>query len=341
MKKLKLLVTGGAGYIGSHMCKMLGEHGHAVTVLDNLSRGHEDAVLGMPLLRCDLTDASSVDRALRTESFDAVLHFAALAYVGESVVEPAAYYRTNVVGTLNLLDAMRQAGVRKLVFSSTCATYGTPDLIPIAETAPQRPINPYGHSKWMVEQMLRDHSTAYGLNSISLRYFNAAGCDASGVLGERHQPETHLIPLVLTEALRVLRGGAPGDSRLRVFGADFPTPDGSCIRDYVHVNDLCVAHLLAIERLQGSAGRGAEAFNLGNGSGFSVFEVIAACTEVTGVKIGYQVAPRRAGDPAELVGNAELAARVLEWHPQLCSLESIVASTWHWMKSRPTAEFLS
>jgi UDP-glucose 4-epimerase len=264
-----------------------------------------------------------------------VLHFAALCYVGESVVEPRGYYRNNVVGTLNLADAMLDAGVRRLVFSSTCATYGNPLFLPMTEEHPQSPINPYGRSKLMIEQLLADYGAAYGLGSIALRYFNAAGCDPGGVVGERHEPETHLIPLILREAVRVRAGGDPAGTELTLFGDDFPTPDGSCIRDYIHVQDLCLAHLAALRRLSGEVVGGVEPFNLGNGRGFSSREVVAAARRITGIDIRYRIGPRRPGDPAELVGSAEKARRVLGWSPRYDRLDEILETAWRWHGAEP------
>jgi len=326
-----VLVVGGAGYIGSHMVLALRDAGHRVTVLDNLSRGFADAVGDAPLVRGDLCVPADLDRALAGERYDAVMHFAALAYVGESVHEPERYYANNVSGSLNLIAAMRRHGLDRLVFSSTCATYGEPTVLPIPETHPQRPINPYGRSKWMVEQMLVDQAQAHGLRSISLRYFNAAGADPRGRAGERHAPETHLIPLVLQEALRLQRGGDPAATALQVYGSDLPTPDGSCVRDYIHVDDLCQAHLRAAERLWSGQVQAAEFFNLANGAGFSVLEVIAACREVTGQPIGWQSLPRRAGDPAVLVGDATRAREVLGWRPRHGELRAVVRTAWNWM----------
>lgn len=265
-----ILVAGGAGYIGSHMVKMLLDEGHKVTVFDNLSRGNLDSVGRADLVVGDLLEPLALQEIFAKKQYDAVMHFAALAYVGESVEQPACYYQNNVVGTLNLLDAMRYAKVDKIVFSSTCATYGNPIMVPITEEHPQNPINPYGTSKLMVENILADYAVAYDFKSISLRYFNAAGCDLDGELGERHNPETHLIPLVLQEALRIREGGDPALTQLCIFGDDFDTPDGTCIRDYIHVNDLCTAHLAAMDRLLNGACRGAESYNLANGQGFSV-----------------------------------------------------------------------
>ena len=328
---LSVLVVGGAGYIGSHMALMLADAGHQVTVFDNLSRGHRDAVGAADFVQGDIRSATDLQACFARRRHDLVMHFAALAYVGESVVDPARYYDNNVAGSLCLLDAMRAAGVPRLVFSSTCATYGEPLEQPIGESHPQQPVNPYGRSKLMVEQALRDYAGAYGLQSISLRYFNAAGCDPAGRVGERHEPETHLLPLVLEQALRVRRGAAPADTQLQVMGDDFPTPDGTCVRDYVHVSDLCRAHLLAAQRLADGRATGAEAYNLGNGRGYSVLEVIAAARRVTGIDIRHHVGARRAGDPSALVGSAARAAEVLGWAPQVPGIDDIVATAWRWM----------
>jgi UDP-glucose-4-epimerase GalE len=330
---LTVLVTGGAGYIGSHMCRMLRQNGHGVVAFDNLSRGHADAVGDAELFVGDLRAPEDLARYLSARRFDAVMHFAALAYVGESVQKPALYQDNNVVGSGHLLDAMRSVGLSRLVFSSTCATYGEPQQTPIDELHPQRPVNPYGQTKLDIERALQERAKTDGLASVSLRYFNAAGCDPSGELGERHDPETHLIPLALLEALRVCDGGDPADTGLQVFGNDFATRDGTCIRDYIHVNDLCSAHLLALERLMANQVAGAEAYNLGNGQGFSVLEVIEACRRVTGQDIRYRVVGRRAGDPSALVGSAERARAVLGWQPKYVSLDAIVASAWHWFSS--------
>jgi UDP-glucose-4-epimerase GalE len=335
-KPATVLVIGGAGYIGSHMVLALQDAGLRPVVFDNLSRGHADAVpAGVPLVVGDLRRPQDIEAALLLHRPDVVMHFAALAYVGESVAEPELYYDNNVIGTLHLLAALRRHGPARLVFSSTCATYGEPDANPIEETHPQRPINPYGRSKLVIEQALADYAHAYGLASVSLRYFNAAGCDPAGRAGERHHPETHLIPLVLQEALRLRAGGAPGQTQLQVFGSDFPTPDGSCVRDYIHVSDLCHAHLLAAQRLLQGQATGAEAYNLTNGVGFSVLQVIAACRAVTGQPVQYRAMPRRPGDPATLVGSAAGAARVLGWQPRHTQLAQIIASAWAWLQARP------
>ena len=326
-----VLVVGGAGYIGSHLCLALRERGWGVTVFDNCSRGWRDAIGDAALVEGDLRQPDDLQRCLDGAHFDLVMHFAALAYVGESVSKPALYYQNNVVGSLNLFEAMRATGHHRLVFSSTCATYGNPVERPITEAHPQRPVNPYGRTKLMVEQALADYAAAYGLNSASLRYFNAAGCDPAGRVGERHEPETHAIPLVLQEALRLHRGGDPAATALRVFGDDFDTDDGTCVRDYIHVQDLAKAHLLAGERLINGRLRGAHAFNLGNGLGYSVLQVIDACRRVTGQPISYQVAARRAGDPAWLVGSADKAHQQLQWQPTITAIDDIVVSAWRWL----------
>jgi len=305
-----------------------------VTVFDNLSRGHRDAAGGARFIEGDLLDRGAVAAIFREGRFDAVMHFAAFCYVGESVERPDAYYRNNFVGSLNLLDAMREAGARNLVFSSTCATYGNPVEVPMRESHPQNPVNPYGATKLMVERALRDYAGAWGLQSVALRYFNAAGCDPEGDLGERHDPETHLIPLVLREARRVRGGGDPAATTLRVHGTDYPTRDGTCIRDYVHVTDLAAAHLAAAERMLERGDRGFRAYNLGVGHGHSVLETVRACETVTGTPIRYLAGPRRPGDPPELVAEAQLARAELGWAPRFDSMESIVATAWNWM-NRP------
>lgn len=327
---MKILVTGGAGYIGSHMLKTLARAGHEATAFDNLSTGHADAVRGARLVRGDLRLPEDLAPLLASGHFDAVLHFAGSCYVGESVAEPGKYYDNNVVGTLNLLDAMRNAGVHRLVFSSSCATYGDPVALPMDESHPQQPVNPYGFTKLAAERVMGDYGRAYGLRTVALRYFNAAGCDPDGELGERHEPETHLIPLVLREALRVRDGRTAEETGLVVHGDDFETADGTCVRDYVHVTDLCAAHLHALERLARPAAAGFEAFNLGNGTGFTVRQVIEACRDVTGQEIRYRVGPRRAGDPAALVADARRAREVLGWTPVLGDLRAIVRTAWNW-----------
>lgn len=334
-----VLVVGGAGYIGSHMVLALQDAGYSVVVFDNLSRGFADAAGSAHLVIGDLRSPGDLDACFAGHRIDLVMHFAALAYVGESVIEPELYYQNNVVGALNLLCAMRKYSVNRLVFSSTCATYGEPDNVPIDEMHPQRPINPYGRSKMMIEQALGDYAVAYGLQNVSLRYFNAAGCDPQGRAGERHEPETHLIPLVLAEALRIKAGGDPAATALRVFGNDFATVDGSCVRDYIHVTDICQAHLLAAQRLLAGETRGAAVFNLANGAGFSVLEVIDTCRVVTGQPITYRFESRRAGDPAVLIGDAQRAAEVLGWQPGITDLKEIIRTAWLWINRGSVYEY--
>ena len=331
-----IAVLGGAGYIGSHMAKVLSRAGHAVAVFDNLSTGHRDAASFGSFVQGDLRHRQEIGAFLRAGAFDAVMHFAACCYVGESVENPAKYYDNNVAGTLNLLDAMREHGVRRLVFSSSCATYGDPLRLPLDESHPQNPVNPYGATKLAAEHAMADFGRAYGLCAIALRYFNAAGCDPEGELGERHEPEPHLIPLVLREALRVRAGGAPEATGLVVNGKDFDTPDGTCVRDYVHVSDLCDAHLLALHRLGSREAPAFEAFNLGNGKGFSVLEVIRACREVSGQDVRYLTGDRRPGDPSALVADPRKAGEQLGWAPRLANLPDIVRTAWNWFSRRAT-----
>ncbi len=316
----KVLVVGGAGYIGSHMVKMLGRQGCDVTTLDDLSSGHRDAVLCGDFVQGDMGDRAMLDAVL-ARGFDAVMHFASFIQVGESVQQPGKYYQNNVVNTLGLLDAMRSHGVGRFIFSSTAATFGEPQYSPIDERHPQQPINPYGRTKLMVEQVLADYERAYGLRSVCLRYFNAAGADPEGQLGERHEPETHLIPLVLQAA----SGRRP---HIGVFGRDYDTPDGTCVRDYIHIEDLCSAHGLALQSLMGGAG--SQAYNLGNGQGFSVQEVIDTAQQVTGRSIAVVNGPRRAGDPARLVADASLIREKLGWQPRYADLATIVEHAWRW-----------
>ena len=318
-----VLVCGGAGYIGAHMTKLLAAEGYRVTVFDNLSTGHRAAVRWGELVEGDLLDPTSLRRAFAGRGVDAVMHFSALSLVGDSVSHPYAYYRNNVVGTLGLLEAMREAGVDRLVFSSTAAVYGVPQVSPIDEAQPLAPINPYGASKAMVERVLADAALAYGLRSVSLRYFNAAGADPEGEIGESHSPETHLVPNLLKAAL--------DGSAVRIFGDDYATRDGTCVRDYVHVNDLAQAHLLALDYM--SAHAGAHAFNLGNGIGFSVLEVVEAACRVAGRPVTCERAPRRAGDPPVLVAASEAARRALGWQPRLTDIEAIVATAWRWHRA--------
>jgi UDP-glucose 4-epimerase len=318
---MKLLIVGGAGYIGSHMVKTLATSGHQVVTLDNLSQGYRDAVCYGELIEADLADRAALDRVLSEGGFDAVMHFASFIQVGESVIDPAKYFENNFTHTQNLLDAMVRHGVKHFIFSSTAAIFGEPEYTPIDEAHPTRPINPYGRSKWFVEQMLQDYDRAYGLKSVCLRYFNAAGADPDGELGERHVPETHLIPLILQAA------SGRRDS-IKVFGRDYPTPDGTCVRDYIHVMDLCDAHLRAIEKLL-STGQSAR-YNLGNGSGFSVQEVIDSASRVTGCAIKVVDDVRRDGDPAVLVADSSLAKQALGWSPRFADLDTIVAHAWQW-----------
>ena len=317
----RILVTGGAGYIGSHFCKALAQAGRVPVVYDNLSRGHADAVKWGPLVQGDLRDRGHLRAALEEHRIEAVVHFAALAYVGESVTEPQRYYDNNLGGMIALLGAMQDLGIGQIVFSSSCATYGTPDALPISETAPQAPINPYGRTKLACEWMLRDAGAGWGLRSVALRYFNAAGADPEGEIGERHDPETHLIPLALLAASG--RGGP-----LRVFGTDYPTPDGTCIRDYIHVADLARAHLLALAHLAG--GGGSLALNLGTGRGASVREVVAAVEQVTGRAVPLLEAPRRAGDPPELTADPAEAERILGFRAEYRDLAQTVADAAPW-----------
>jgi UDP-glucose 4-epimerase len=328
MENPTILVTGGAGYIGSHAVLALRDAGYEVVILDNLVYGHRDLVetaLKVEIIQGDIGDRALLDQLFKTRDFAAVMHFAAYAYVGESVSQPAKYYRNNVVGTLTLLEAMCEAGIKNFVFSSTCATYGVPQQIPISENQPQQPINPYGMSKLMVEQILSDFDHAYGLRSVRFRYFNAAGADPQGRLGEDHAPETHLIPLVLLTAMGKRES-------ISVFGTDYDTPDGTCIRDYIHVTDLAQAHILGLEHLL--KGGSTEVFNLGNGKGFSIQQVIEAARVVTGRPIPVTLADRRPGDPPSLVGSAEKAQRILGWQPQYADLETILEHAWQWHQKR-------
>lgn len=318
---MRILVTGGAGYIGSHCAKILHGAGHEIVVLDNLSQGHREAARFGPFLEADLRDKQSIHEALEKHPVDAVIHFAALASVAESMAAPELYFENNVQGTQNLLEAMRHHGIQKLVFSSTCAIYGIPQEVPISETARQDPVSPYGESKLMVEQMLRWYGTCHGLQWAALRYFNVAGCDPDGELGEEHDPETHLIPLAIDAAL----GLRPP---LEVFGDDYATPDGTAIRDYIHVWDLVEAHRLALEKL--CDGEPSFACNLGTGQGVSVREVLAAVAEVVGKPVPHTIGPRRAGDPPRLVAAPEKAGEILQWKPRYPSLVDSVRDTWQW-----------
>lgn len=320
-----VLVVGGAGYIGSHTARALKQARHDVIVFDNLSTGYESLAAGFELIKADMLDASALATPMRRA--DAIMHFAAHAYVGESVTNPKKYFRNNVEGGLSLLNAALEAGVKKIIFSSTCAVYGEPAKVPIEEDTPRQPVNPYGVSKLFFEQALEAYDRAYEFRYASLRYFNAAGADESGEIGELHNPETHLIPL----ALRAAAGTGP---ELQVFGSDYPTPDGTCVRDYIHVNDLASAHVRALEHL--AAGRGSFAVNVGTGSGYSVQQVISAVEEVTGKRVPHQVVPRRAGDPPRLVANPAKVQALLGWRATR-GLREDVATAWNWMQRRKTS----
>jgi len=317
----KILVTGGAGYIGSHAVKELQKCGYSSLVLDNLSCGHRELVKCGEFIEGDLEDGALLESIFSRNSIDAVMHFAAHAYVDESVRHPRKYYKNNVGNTLRLIDLMIRAGVSKIVFSSTCATYGNAEKTVITEDHPQNPINPYGRSKVMVEQILRDYDKAYGMRSVIFRYFNAAGADPEGEIGEWHEPETHLLPLILDVA-------AGNRECLEMYGTDYETPDGTCVRDYVHVTDIARAHILGLQFLQ--AGNNSDVFNLGNGQGFSVRQLIESAERVTGRKIKVIVGRRRPGDPARLVGSSEKARTILGWETQFPALEPIVETAWNW-----------
>lgn len=323
---MKFLVIGGAGYIGSHMVKQLLGACHELVVADNFSTGHRGALMGGKLVELDIADEQSLDALFAEHHFDAVFHFASFIQVGESVTEPAKYYQNNVCATLTLVKAMVRARVKNFIFSSSAAVYGDPVYVPVDEKHPKVAINPYGRSKWMVEQVLEDFDRAYGLKSVCLRYFNAAGADPEGQLGERHEPETHLLPLILQAA-------SGRRTSITVYGRDYDTPDGTCIRDYVHVVDLVAAHALAVDYLRD--GGASTAFNLGNGQGFSVQQVIDTARYVTGKNICVSEAPRRAGDPPRLVADSRRANTLLGWQPRFSSLEQIVAHAWIWEQKYP------
>ena len=321
-----ILVTGGAGYIGSHYVQFARERGDEIVVLDNLVYGHREAVPDdVPLVEGDMGDRTLLDSLFRKYPIEAVVHFAAYAYVGESVTAPAKYYNNNTVATLAVLDAMRDHNVACFVFSSTCATYGNPLTMPMDERHPQNPINPYGESKYFVERILRAYDKAYGLRSTALRYFNAAGADPQGRIGESHDPETHLIPLVLQVA-------AGQREHITLFGTDYDTSDGTCVRDYIHILDLAQAHAKALERMQN--GGASDVYNLGSERGYSVREVIATCEKVTGKSIPVVESDRRAGDPPRLVASAAKAKAELDWKPRYQDLEEIVTTAWRWEQNR-------
>lgn len=322
---MKILVTGGAGYIGSHACKALKEKGYGVVVFDNLVYGHRAFVKWGEFVEGDLMERAQIDLAIKKFRPDAIMHFAAFAYVGESVADPSKYYNNNVVGTLNLLDSARENGVDKIVFSSTCAVYGVPKTVPISEDHPREPISPYGRTKAVIEDMLKDYGSAYGLKSVSLRYFNAAGADHEIEIGEDHEPETHLIPLVLDAA----SGRRPG---VTVYGSDYDTSDGTCIRDYVHVTDIADAHVKALEYLV-NGGQSA-AFNLGNEKGYSVKEVCEAARRITGKDFSVAYGERRPGDPPCLIGSSTKAKKILGWRPLYGGIEVIIEHAWKWHEKR-------
>jgi len=319
-----ILVVGGAGYIGSHLARLLMDHGRDTVILDDLSTGHREVIAPQPFVKAGVQDGEAVRRVLARRPMSAAVHFASFIQVGESVTHPGKYYANNVANAIALLNALCECGMRRFIFSSSAAVYGDPVQSPIAESHPTRPLNPYGRTKLMVEQMLPDYERAYGLKWVALRYFNAAGAHPDGSIGERHEPETHLIPL----ALRAANGRL---GRLTVHGTDYPTPDGTCIRDYVHVMDLAGAHLLALQYLE----RGGEsrAFNLGNGGGFSVRQVIDSVERVTARKVPVEYGPRRAGDPAVLVADASAAREILGWRPRYADLDTIVAHAWAWERT--------
>ena len=325
-----ILVTGGAGYIGSHTCKALHNAGFTPVTVDNLVYGHREAVKWGPFIEGDLNDRSLLERVIHEHAVTAVIHLAAYAYVGESMRCPEKYFSNNVVNTLNLLDAMKSCDTGYIVFSSTCATYGLPQALPIDEQHLQNPVNPYGESKLFIERALKWYEVAHGLKSVALRYFNAAGADAEGEIGEDHTPETHLIPLVIEAALGIRR-------HVEIFGADYPTPDGTAIRDYIHVADLGDAHVRALEYLL--AGGDSVALNLGTGRGYSVKEVISAVETVSGRSVPTRLAPRRPGDPSELVADAGNARQRLGWVPRHSSLENIARTAWEWHQARHADAF--
>jgi UDP-glucose 4-epimerase len=322
---MRVLITGGAGYVGSHAVRSFQSAGHQVWVYDNLSEGHAAAVPADVLVKGDLADGQALEALLRSCRIEAVIHFAAFCYVGESVQDPEKYYVNNLANTLQLLRAMRRAEVQRFVFSSTCATYGVPSRVPITEDEPQRPINPYGRAKLAVEWVLADFAHAYGLGYAALRYFNAAGANEAGDIGEDHEPETHLIPIALQAALGQR-------SHVEIFGTDYETPDGTCIRDYIHVDDLAEAHRLALDRLQ--PGRGL-LLNLGSEVGSSVRDVLDACRQITGRPIPVKEGPRRPGDPPVLVASSRKAQEILGWRPRYRQLKDIVASAWRWHSTHP------
>ncbi len=326
MQMKNILVAGGAGYIGSHMCKYLAGNGYNPVVVDNLVYGHRQAVKWGPFIKGSVGDPKLIRDIFSKYQIAAVMHFAAFCYVGESMTDPYKYYRNNVINTINLLKIMVEKGVNNFIFSSTCAIYGNPLESPITEQHPKNPINPYGRTKLMVEQILDDFRNAYGLKSTRLRYFNAAGADPDGELGEDHKPETHLIPLVLQTA-------SGQREAINIFGADYPTKDGTCIRDYIHINDLAQAHFLVLQRLLN--GLPCENFNLGNGHGYSVKDVIKIARDITGQPIPAKLVEKRPGDPPELIGSSKKAASELGWKPQIPDLHAIIETAWKWHRAHP------
>lgn len=325
-----ILIVGGAGYIGSYMCKYLAKNGYHPIVLDNLVYGHRQAVKWGPFIAGQMADTKLLDQIFKEHSIAAVMHFAAFCYVGESVEDPGKYYQNNVVATITLLEEMLKKNIKNFIFSSSCAVYGEPVEIPITEQHPYNPINPYGRSKLMVEQILQDFRAAYGLEYVALRYFNAAGADPEGEIGEEHNPETHLIPLVLKTALGQRE-------TINIFGDDYATKDGTCIRDYIHIDDLAQAHLLALDRLLNGLPGGQ--YNLGNGDGYSVKEVIEVARNITSKQIPAKIVERRPGDPAVLIGSSEKAFKELGWKPQFADLNAIVETAWQWHKTNPNGYY--
>ena len=323
---MNILVTGGAGYIGSHVVKGLLDTKHQVVTYDNLQKGHQKAVLGGEFVEGDLADKEKLDETFKKYDIDAVIHLAADSLVGESMENPAKYYRNNVVNGLNLLDAMMENNVKNIVFSSTAATYGEVKEMPITEDLPKEPTNVYGRSKLFFEKIMKDYDNAYGLNYVSLRYFNASGADESGKIGEDHDPESHLIPIVLQKALGTREN-------LAIFGTDYPTRDGTCVRDYIHVSDLAQAHILAVEALEN--GKESSIYNLGNGDGYSVKEVIETASEVIGREIEAVEGDRRAGDPATLIASSKKIQKELGWEPKYGDLKTIIETAWKWHKEHP------
>lgn len=323
---MRILITGGAGYIGSHTVRMLEKEDHTVIVYDNLIKGHKEAVKNSFFVEGDLFDTALLTDTMKKHKIEAVVHFAAYSLVGESMEKPQLYYHNNVNGTLNLLNAMKECAVNKLVFSSTAAVYGEPEIIPIDESARKEPTNVYGRTKLIMENAMADYAKAYGLNYIALRYFNACGADDVGDIGEDHAPESHLIPLVLQTCL------GKRDS-IKIFGDDYKTADGTCIRDYIHVNDLAKAHILALKAL--FKGAKSSVYNLGNGNGFSVKEIIETAEKVTGIMIKKEITPRRAGDPAVLIASSDKIRKELGWEPEYTDVEKVIASAWKWHRNNP------